>query len=512
MVLQLADEDGSEQALLIRPDEVLTSAFPHKPREAADGVVRRLLDSRLRGNDGMQHPQHVIPAQAGIQDGASGALSPDASLGFALKLSQGCASLNAKKGEGIMNKDPVEPAKPRLLIVDDQPINIQVLYKFFSADHEVFMATSGEQALKAAVEQKPDLILLDVLMPDMDGHAVCRHLQEQLATRDIPIIFVTAHDDPGEETIGLELGAVDFIRKPVNAAVVRARVRTHLLLRQLKTHLEDVVAQRTSELEVALHRLQDSREQLAISEAKATLSTLIASVSHELGTPIGNGVMMASTLADQAREFAKVLEAGNDKRSDLTGFVAMQSDGSSVVLSNLKRAAELLTNFRQVAADHASEQRREFDLAQVVGEIISTLTPTIKRHAHRVVVEIPEGILMDSQPGPLGQIVINLINNAYLHAFEGRSDGVLTICGTVQGEHVKLQFEDNGVGIPEENLPKLFELFFSTQIGKGGAGLGMAIVANLVKKTLGGELAVRSIVGRGTCFDIRLPLKLPVGQ
>jgi len=399
---------------------------------------------------------------------------------------------------------------PRLLVVDDQPINIQTLYQIFSEDHEVFMATSGEMALATALEQKPDLILLDVLMPDMDGHEVCRRLKANPRTSDIPVIFVTAQDDPDEETLGLEVGAVDFIRKPVNAAVVRARVHTHLVLRQLKTHLEDQVLQRTSELETALQRLRESQEQLASSEAKATLSTLIASVSHELGTPIGNGVMMAGTLADQAREFARKLESGTMKRSDLSSFVALQTDGCGMVLSNLNRAAELLTNFRQVAADQASEQRREFDLAKVVQEIIFTLTPTIKRHTHRVVVEIADGILMDSQPGPLGQIVINLINNAYLHAFEGRSNGVLTIRAAEEEGQVHLQFEDNGVGIPEENLSKLFEPFFSTKIGKGGTGLGMAIVANLVQRTLGGKLAVRSNVGQGTCFDIRLPVQLPI--
>ena len=405
-----------------------------------------------------------------------------------------------------------ERVLPRLLVVDDQPINIQTLYQIFSEDHEVFMATNGEQALATAVEQKPDLILLDVLMPGMDGHAVCQNLKANPVTRDIPVIFVTAQDDPAQETLGLELGAVDFIRKPVNAAVVRARVHTHLVLRHLKNNLEEQVAHRTSELEAALQRLHQSQEQLASSEAKATLSTLIASVSHELGTPIGNSVMMASTLSDQARDFEGMLESGNLKRSDLASFVAAQLEGSGMVLSNLKRATELLSNFRQVAADQASEQRREFDLATVVREIISTLTPTIKRHAHRVVVEIPDGILMDSQPGPLGQIVINLFNNAYLHAFEGRSDSVLTIRAAVEAGQVQLQFEDNGVGIPEENLVKLFEPFFSTKIGKGGTGLGMAIVANLVQKTLGGSIAVRSSVGQGTCFDIRLPVQLPVRQ
>jgi signal transduction histidine kinase len=182
------------------------------------------------------------------------------------------------------------------------------------------------------------------------------------------------------------------------------------------------------------------------------------------------------------------------------------------VLGNLQRAADLLNDFRQVAADQASEQRREFDLASVVQEVISTLTPTLKRQPHRVVVEIPGGIRLDSQPGPLGQIIINLINNAFLHAFEGRTDGVLTIRATMLGHQVKIQFEDNGVGISQENLVKLFEPFFSTKIGRGGSGLGMAIVANLVQKTLRGKISVRSQVGQGTSFDILLPLKLPEDQ
>ncbi|MBA4176787.1 MAG: diguanylate cyclase response regulator [Leptothrix sp. (in: Bacteria)] len=120
---------------------------------------------------------------------------------------------------------------PRLLVVDDQPVNIQAIYQAFNADHQVLMATSGEQALKAAVAAQPDLILLDVVMPGMDGHEVCRRLKANAATCDIPVIFVTAHSDESAETHGLALGAVDFISKPINPAIVRARVKTHLTLK-----------------------------------------------------------------------------------------------------------------------------------------------------------------------------------------------------------------------------------------------------------------------------------------
>ena len=123
------------------------------------------------------------------------------------------------------------PPRPRLLVVDDQPINIQALYQAFSADHQVFMATGGEQALAMCAAKQPDLVLLDVVMPGMDGHEVCRRLKADPATRDLPVIFVTAHNDEAAETLGLELGAVDFISKPINPKIVRARVRTHLTLK-----------------------------------------------------------------------------------------------------------------------------------------------------------------------------------------------------------------------------------------------------------------------------------------
>ena len=131
--------------------------------------------------------------------------------------------------------------KPRLLVVDDQPTNIQVLYRVFADDCQVFMATSGEQALHTAREEAPDIILLDVMMPDMDGYEVCRQLKQDSATRDIPVLFVTAHHEAQEEARGLACGAVDFITTPIHPAVVRARVHTHLTLQRQTEVLKRLV-------------------------------------------------------------------------------------------------------------------------------------------------------------------------------------------------------------------------------------------------------------------------------
>lgn len=406
--------------------------------------------------------------------------------------------------------------KPTLLVVDDQVFNIQILHEIFKADYEVFMATDGAQALGLCAEKLPDLVLLDVMMPVMDGHEVCKLLKANPRTHDIPIIFVTGHNNPEEESIGLRLGAVDFISKPVNAAVVRARVGSQLMLRQTLRQVRDLnetleirVAERTAELEQALEHLKESQDNLAHSEGKATLSTLIAGVSHELATPLGNSKMVASSLAVQTSNMAQGLQSGQLKRSALAQYVDQVTEGVALLQRNLERAVELLGDFRQVAADQASEQRRNFDLNLVVNEILHTLSPTLKHQPHRVVVDIPPDITMDSQPGPLGQIVINLVNNAYLHAFEGRTDGVLTISARLEGDQVLMSVADNGVGIPAPVLEKLFEPFFSTKIGKGGTGLGMAIVRNLTNKTLCGRITVESTVGQGTRFDIVLPRVLP---
>lgn len=280
-------------------------------------------------------------------------------------------------------------------------------------------------------------------------------------------------------------------------------------IRELNDTLEQRVAERSEQLNAAMRTLHHSQEALARSAAKATLSTLVASVTHELNTPLGNSLMTASTCADLAKRFQVQMESGQLRRSDLNAFLAEIREGSDLLERNLHRAVELVSNFKQVAADQASEQRRLFDVAEVVREVLDTLSPSLKRHSHRVLVDVPADIWIDSFPGALGQVLINLINNAYLHAFEGRQGGSVRIVASAADGLVYLRVADDGVGMSPQRQFQLFQPFFSTKIGKGGTGLGMTIVENLVKKTLGGTLFVESTEGMGSTFHIRLPQVAP---
>jgi len=286
---------------------------------------------------------------------------------------------------------------------------------------------------------------------------------------------------------------------------------------ELNANLEHHVAERTEELQranqelaAALDTLNLAQEELVRSEKLAALGALVAGIAHELNTPIGNSLMVASTLADRTRSF-KESYANGLKRSALESYIDDSAKAGDILVRNLYRAADLVTSFKQVAVDQTSSQRRVFSLAEVASEIILTLSPTLRKTAATVVQNISDSIMMDSYPGPLGQVVNNLVNNALLHGLEGRSSGTITVTAqpTTEG-WIELTVKDDGVGIPAANLNRIFDPFFTTKLGAGGSGLGLNITHTLVTSILGGRIHVQSEVGVGTSFIITLPTIAPL--
>jgi signal transduction histidine kinase/tetratricopeptide (TPR) repeat protein len=268
---------------------------------------------------------------------------------------------------------------------------------------------------------------------------------------------------------------------------------------------------------VAYTHLRDAKDQLVVQEKLAALGSLVAGVAHELNTPIGNSLLTASTLQQNTADLQAAAASGTMRRSTLSEYIASCQEGLQLVIRGLNSASELVQSFKQVAVDRATEQRRPFLLMRTSQEVIATLQRNIQKAGHNLVIDIAQDITLDGYPGPYGQVLTNLINNALLHAYGERKGGTIQLqARRLPASQVEIRFTDDGVGIAPENLARVFDPFFTTKLGQGGSGLGMSISYNIITSLFGGEFEVSSTPSAGTCFVMRLPLvapqKAPVSQ
>ncbi len=256
-------------------------------------------------------------------------------------------------------------------------------------------------------------------------------------------------------------------------------------------------------------QLQETQAQLVEREKLAALGSLVAGVAHELNTPLGNSLLIASSIEDSVQRMSETIEGGSVKRSDFKNFAERCVDACTLLMRSLHTSANLVSSFKQVAVDQASAQARVFDLKKTTTEIIATMMNQVRQSEHQLLIDIPDHIAMHSYPGSYGQVLINLLQNAMLHGFEGRKHGVMKISACLlTPERVQIKFEDNGVGIKEENLNRIFEPFFTTKLGHGGSGLGLNVTYNIVTSLLGGQIRVDSVIGQGTVFTLELPVNV----
>lgn len=288
-------------------------------------------------------------------------------------------------------------------------------------------------------------------------------------------------------------------------------------LKDLNFSLETRVRERSAELEranadlsAALQTLQHTQDELLASEKMASLGSLVAGIAHELNTPIGNSLLASTALRDRVHEFETHVAAGALRRSELTAHLEEVRMASELISGSLHKAAELISSFKQIAVDQTNDQRRAFDLRWAVQDTIATYMPRLRRVQCEVVLQIPEGLVFDSYPGGLYQILNNLINNAINHAFEQRHGGTITVrAEAVDDAIIELMFCDDGCGMTEDVLKRVFDPFYTTKMGQGGTGLGMNIVYNIVTGILGGRITIDSAPGVGTAVRMLLPRTAP---
>ncbi|MEO1376952.1 MAG: HAMP domain-containing sensor histidine kinase, partial [Cyanobacteria bacterium J06635_10] len=270
--------------------------------------------------------------------------------------------------------------------------------------------------------------------------------------------------------------------------------------------LEQKVAQRTQQLSQTLFDLKATQKQLVESEKMAALGSLVAGVAHEINTPVGTSITAASTLKDETQSFNNALTQGKLKRSSLNNYLEIANETSTLILNNLNRASDLIQSFKQVAVDSSHLERRSFAIEPYIKEILSSLAPKFKYTALTFTVEGDNNIEIDTYPGAIAQIVTNLVMNSLNHAYQPGEKGQIRFQISQQQDEISIEYSDDGCGIPPNNLGKIFEPFFTTARSKGGTGLGLHIVYNLITQKLQGQIDVRSEVNLGTIFIITLPL------
>jgi two-component system, NtrC family, sensor kinase len=350
-------------------------------------------------------------------------------------------------------------------------------------------------------------IILLVLLVELRLMRPLRRLQQdadRLSQGELALPVVAMRDDEiGSLSLGLDR--------------MRQKLRHHIEeVRDLNAGLERRVAARTQELNAANQELLDAmaildnaQNEIQRSERLAALGALVAGVAHELNTPIGICVTVASSLQGMSQQLTRTMQSGMT-RSSLNNYVQHAEEATDILMRNLDAAATLIGSFKQVAADRTSSQRRRFALQEVVHHTLQTIGATIRRSHVAVTADVPDGVMLDSYPGGLGQILSNLLHNALLHAFDENSKGEIALTARlVAPEQVEITVSDNGFGIPDANLNRIFDPFFTTRLGLGGSGLGLNIVYNLVTDILGGTIVVESEVGAGARFILLLPLVAP---
>jgi two-component system, NtrC family, sensor kinase len=388
---------------------------------------------------------------------------------------------------------------PRILVVDDEPLIIRMLNAVLKTRYDLQVATSGEDALAMALSDAPELILLDVGLPDMDGYEVCRRLQLDPATRDIPVIFQTKHDEHQDILRGFEAGGRDYVLKDASVMVLMARIDTHLQLHRQRLALEAALVK---------NRMQN--------EKMASLGQLVAGVAHEINNPMG---YICTNLQILARYFDNIVEEykvgqGDADAAPLTPQKAREKkkkldhileDGVNLInesLEGVERVTQIAQELKNFSRMDALEQKPavlnaclESALTICYNEL--KYVATIRKEYEPV----PEVLC---HPGQLSQVFLNLLVNA------GQAIvpmGEIVLRSWSDAGFVYASISDTGAGISPELQERIFEPFYTTKEVGEGAGLGLSISHGIIAKHHG-ELQVKSGVGVGTTFTVKLPRNL----
>ncbi len=309
--------------------------------------------------------------------------------------------------------------------------------------------------------------------------------------------------------------AINVLLSRMQEYVVKQQ-QSEMQQQKLNSRLEEEVNQRTvalkeanTELIQTLEKLHQFQRQIVENEKMASLGDMVAGVAHEVNTPIGLGITASTMMLDRLAVLDQQFSDKTLKASSMKRFIEEGRENLNIIYRNLNRAADLISSFKQVAVDQSSEEAREINVKQLIEETLMSLRPRLKKVAHTIHVECNESLNVVSKAGPINQILINLIMNSLIHAFEGVENGQIDIIAALTDDKkLKIIYKDNGSGIPPTIKKRIFDPFVTTKRGQGGSGLGMHLVFNLVTQALDGSIKLESEPDKGVEFTLSFPVTI----
>jgi signal transduction histidine kinase len=370
-------------------------------------------------------------------------------------------------------------------------------------------------------------ILFDLLIAVIAllcAYFISRMLQRRF-TAPIETLLTTVQKVTKEKNYSVRMPVTDIeelqmLGRAVNNMLERIEQQINKLqqaeqeIRQLNQGLEAKINERTVALKSSnqdllntLETLHQYQNQIVETEKMASLGQMVAGVAHEVNTPIGLGVTASTLMQDKLTDIQKAFDDKKLTSNQLSKFLSESKENLGIIYRNLERAASLIRSFKQVAVDQSNENRRQFNMLQLMNEVLLSLRPNLKKTQHQVLVECDPQLEIDSKPGPINQILINLIMNSLIHAFEHH--GTINITVKVEQNRCQIRYKDNGSGVPEHIKKRIFDPFVTTKRGEGGSGLGMHLVYNLVTQALNGKISLESSLGEGVdiLFDFPVIVK-----
>lgn len=408
----------------------------------------------------------------------------------------------------IMSNDTIEQAKA--VILDEQLLG----YVYLRASREELQNSQRMQIMLNVLIAFAALCVSYLLALKLQ-----QRFTQPLSTLLDLVHKVARNKDYRVRAPAAELQEFNLLNRAFNTMMDRIENQLHKReqaeheITQLNQSLEQKINERTAALKesnqellntlATLHKYQN---QIVETEKMASLGQMVAGIAHEVNTPIGLGVTASTLLQDKVHEIELAFEQKKLTSSQLARFLGDSKENLGIIYRNLERAAGLISSFKQVAVDQSNESLRQFNMLQLINEVLLSLRPNLKKTQHQIHINCPQTLVITSKPGPINQILINLIMNSLIHAFDEGTAGEITISVELKQHRCYLLYRDNGKGVPEHIRKRIFDPFVTTRRGEGGSGLGLHLVYNLVTQALNGKINLESSLGDGILIDIDFPV------